>query len=84
MDALGRQASGASADGEIVRSRSPDAGIYPRVYAPGATEASKPGTPGRPRISRNTIAQGMPVRRPTRGEFTRVLFSFVREAMGAR
>src|ERR1700704_673958 len=47
--------------GEIVRSRSPDAGIKFADDDPQATAARKPGTPRRPRISRNTIARGMPV-----------------------
>jgi len=39
------------ADGEIVRSRSPDAGINPRAW-PGGTVARQPGAPRRSRISR--------------------------------
>jgi hypothetical protein len=47
------------ADGEVAWSWSPDAGIKPAEDDPPATGAIKPGTPGRSRISRNTIAQGM-------------------------
>jgi hypothetical protein len=61
MDARVPRASGNCADGEIVRSRSPDAEIkFRRALLAGTTVANKPGTPGRTRISRNTIAQGMP------------------------
>ena len=61
MDARVPRASGNCADGEIVRSRSPDAEIkFRRALLAVTTVANKPGTPGRTRISRNTIAQGMP------------------------
>jgi len=43
---------------EIVRSRRPDAGVNPRGQEPGGTEANKPGTPGRPRISRKPSRRG--------------------------
>ena len=49
-----RKASGANADGEIVWSRSPDAGIK-RAGDLQATEANKPGTPRRSRISRKPL-----------------------------
>src|SRR5262245_22814719 len=49
------------ADGEIVRSRSPDAGIKPCGTFSKATVAKKPGAPRGSRISRKTIARGMPV-----------------------
>jgi hypothetical protein len=55
------QTSKAFADGEIVRSRSPDAGIKPCGTFRKATVARQPGAPRRSRISRNTIAQGTPV-----------------------
>ena len=46
---------------EIVWSRSPDAGIkFLAGRFAGATAANKPGTPRRARISRKTIAQGVP------------------------
>jgi len=48
------------ADGQAVWSCPPDAGDNPRVEEPGGTGAKKPGTPGRSRSSRSTIAQGMP------------------------
>jgi hypothetical protein len=38
----------------------PTLGSIPRVEEPGETEANKPGTPGRSRSSRSTIAQGVP------------------------
>ncbi len=50
----------AEAYGEIVRSRSPDAGIKSCGAMRKATAANKPGTPRRSRISRKTIARGMP------------------------
>src|SRR5690349_19810590 len=50
----------ASAYGQAVWSCPPDAGVNPRVKSPGETEANKPGTPGRSRSSRSTIARGMP------------------------
>ena len=53
--------SKACADGEIVRSRSPDAEIKPCGTFREATVARQPGAPRRSRISRNTIAQGRPV-----------------------
>ena len=49
MDALAREMMRARADGQVVWLWSPDAGIKPRVKRPGATEASKPGTPARAR-----------------------------------
>jgi len=56
-----RQASDKGADGEIAWSWRPDAGVKSwRAILSKATGAIKPGTPGRARISRNTIAQGMP------------------------
>ena len=51
----------AIAYGEIVRSRSPDAGITLADDRSQATVARQPGAPRRSRISRNTIAQGTPV-----------------------
>src|SRR5215475_10788926 len=61
MDAVGARDERGRADGEIVWSRRPDAGVkfLARRWRE-ATEANKPGTPGRARISRKTIAQGMP------------------------
>jgi hypothetical protein len=55
---------------EIVWSRPPDAEVkrIARRFA-GATVANKPGTPRRARISRKTIAQGVPVFRCTCGVF---------------
>src|ERR1700755_3091199 len=55
-----RKTNGASAYGQAVWSCPPDAGVNPRVEEPGETEANKPGTPGRSRSSRKTIAQGVP------------------------
>jgi hypothetical protein len=67
-----------AADGEIAWSWRPDAGVKPasrrcRLKRPTrrdwrATEANKPGTPRRARISRKAIAQGMPVFRRTCGD----------------
>ena len=54
------QTSAVHAYGEVAWSRCPDAGIKLAVDEPPTTEANKPGTPGRSRISRDTIAQGMP------------------------
>jgi len=62
MDAGVSQGVRHDADGEIVWSRSPDAGIEPAGGDLQAAVANKPGTPGRSRISRNTIAQGRPGR----------------------
>ena len=56
-----RKARDALADGEIVWSWRPDAGVKSCGRYREATGANKPGTPGRSRINRNTIAQGMPV-----------------------
>jgi hypothetical protein len=61
VDVSAQQASAFDADGEIVRSRSPDAEIKSCGTLRKATAARKPGTPRRPRISRKTIARGMPV-----------------------
>ena len=47
-------------DGQAVWFRSPDAGIKLAQNDCAAMVAKKPGTPGRARSSRNTIAQGMP------------------------
>src|SRR5262249_1360814 len=60
-----RLAGGADADGKVVWSCPPDAGVKLACDSGPATEATKPGlrrSPGRARISRNTIAQGMPDR----------------------
>ena len=57
-----RQTNVAEADGEIVRSRSPDAGIKPLAgFLARSDGGQKPGAPRRPRISRQPIAQGTPV-----------------------
>jgi hypothetical protein len=55
-----RKTNCADAYGQAVWSCPPDAGVNPRVEEPGETEANKPGTPGRSRSSRSTIAQGVP------------------------
>ena len=55
-----RKTSAGGADGEIVWSRSPDAGIKSCGTFRRATVARKPGAPRRARISRKTIAQGVP------------------------
>jgi len=58
----GARRAAREADGEIVWSWRPDAGaksaMMLRITL--VTVANKPGTPGRPRISRKTIAQGRP------------------------
>src|SRR6185437_9238424 len=41
-------------------SRHPDAGVNLRVLIPGATVATKPGTPRRARNKSSNIARGMP------------------------
>jgi hypothetical protein len=69
------------ADGEVAWSWSPDAGIKPAEDDPPATGAIKPGTPGRSRISRNTIAQGMPVD-PAKPVVTAACVFCCRRAMG--
>jgi hypothetical protein len=50
----------------------------------GATVANKPGTPGRSRISRNTIVQGMPDCSACPQFLTRVLSTLAHEAAGAQ
>ena len=59
MDAEAREMMRACAYGQAVWSCPPDAGVNPGSKAR-ATEANKPGTPGRARSSRKTIAQGVP------------------------
>jgi len=54
----------------------------PPGQEPGATEANKPGTPGSARISRKTIAQGMPDV-PAGPVVTAACFPCCRRAMGA-
>ena len=61
VDAMHRKTTDGVADGEIVWSWPPDA----EVKRAGVTNAARDGgkkarSPGRSRISRNTIAQGMP------------------------
>ena len=56
--ALARRRKHSSRTSEIVRSRRPDAGVNPRVTSPGGMVANKPGTPGRPRISRKPSRRG--------------------------
>jgi len=53
--------SDAEADGEGVWSWSPDAGIKSGVTSPGRRGLKSPVPRGEPAISRNTIAQGVPV-----------------------
>jgi hypothetical protein len=60
MDASAREDERDEADGEIVWSRHPDAGVKLAGDDWQATVAKEPGTPRRSRISRSTIAQGMP------------------------
>jgi hypothetical protein len=55
MDADARNDEARGADGEIVWSRSPDAGIKSCGTFRRATAANKPGTPRRSRISRNPL-----------------------------
>jgi len=50
----------AEADGEIVWSRRPDAGVKSAGRFPPAMVARKPGHQGERAISRKTIAQGRP------------------------
>jgi hypothetical protein len=65
--ALLRKTTDDAADGEIVWSWRPDAGakLVDASRVMRVTVANKPGTPGRSRISRNTIAQGRPDDPPT-------------------
>jgi hypothetical protein len=73
-----------SADSEVVWSWPPDAGVK-LAGDPRATVANKPGTPGRSRISCNTIAQGMPVSFGVPSVTTLVcFFVFAREAAGVQ
>ena len=60
MDAVVPQDVRRVADGQAVWSCPPDAGVKLRKTKSAATEANKPGTPGRSRSSRKTIAQGVP------------------------
>jgi len=62
MDAARHQTNDVIADGEVVWSWRPDAGakLAMMLRVTPMTVARKPGSPGRPRISRNTIAQGRP------------------------
>ena len=60
MDAVDARAMRVDAYGQAVWSRPPDAGDKPAQTIAPATEANKPGTPGRARSSRKTIAQGVP------------------------
>jgi hypothetical protein len=55
---LARKTSACGADGEVVLSRSPDAGINSRAKELEGTVARKPGAPRRPRISRNPLRRG--------------------------
>jgi hypothetical protein len=50
-----RRTSDIEADGEIAWSRHPDAGVKLAMTKSQATEANKPGTPRRARISRNPL-----------------------------
>jgi hypothetical protein len=56
-----RQTSVRDADGEVVWSWRPDAGVKLRSNFCAATVAKEPGHRGERDISRNTIAQGKPV-----------------------
>ena len=62
MDAISQQTNAGIADGEVVWSWRPDAGakLAMMLRITPTTVARKPGSPGRPRISRKTIAQGRP------------------------
>src|SRR5262245_34206603 len=81
MDAGPCRTSRAFADGEIVWSWSPEAGIKFCGTYRRTTVANKPGAPRRARISRNTIAQGMPVD-PAEPVVTAACFFCCRRAMG--
>jgi len=48
------------ADGEVVWSWSPDAGINPRVKSPGGRRLTSPVLRREREVSRKTIAQGVP------------------------
>src|ERR1700742_1748727 len=50
---------------------------------PGATEANKPGTPGRARSSRKAIAQGVPDVSASPDYLVRVLLFFAHKPAGA-
>ena len=60
MDALMPEDERYHAFDEAVWSRHPDAGVNLRVLIPGATVATKPGTPRRARNKSSNIARGMP------------------------
>jgi hypothetical protein len=61
MDARRHEANDVIADGEIVWFWRPDAGAQVSQIYPRGDGGKKARSPGRSRISRNTIAQGMPV-----------------------
>jgi hypothetical protein len=60
MDAVVPQDVRRIAYGQAVWFWLPDAGVNPWGQEPGGMVANKPGTPGRARSSRKTIAQGVP------------------------
>jgi hypothetical protein len=83
MDALGAQTMCTEAYGQAVWFWLPDAGVNPRVEKPGGMVAKKPGTPGRARSSRKTIAQGVPSDFGVPVLACVRLFRFARVAVGA-
>jgi hypothetical protein len=78
-----RKTSGADADGEVVWSWRPDAGVKFAGSDLQATVAKEPGHRGEHEISVKTIAQGMPVDLGVPVVTNScALFHFAREAMG--
>jgi hypothetical protein len=73
----------ADVDGQAVWFWLPDAGVKLRKAICAAMVAKKPGTPGRARSSRKTIAQGMPDCFGVPVLASRASFSFARKAVGA-
>ena len=76
-----RQASVTGADGQAVWSRSPDAGIKLVDFFRGRRWLQSPVHRGERGISRNTVAQGMPVD-PAEPVVTAACFFVCRRAMG--
>src|SRR5271169_4038122 len=79
-----RKTSGVKADGEVVWSWRPDAGVKSAEAIPPAMVAKEPGHRGEHEVTVKTIAQGMSVDdvEPVVTNSS-CLFTFAREAMGA-
>jgi hypothetical protein len=83
MDAEASKTNEAKADGEVVWSWRPDAGVKFRGTIREATVAKEPGYRGEHEVNRKPSRRECRIVRRTCGDFACVLFSFAHKAAGA-